>query len=148
MEVTLRQILSLMRMPIPPPRRGTPDRTQTCDPLLRRQLLCSAELRGHINSGKPLAKFMVLQVGLEPTANRLKADCSSSELLKYGWDGRTRTCAHSINSRPIYQLNYIPMVRVTGLEPAQCPDPKSGGIPISLHPHVYNYIVSPDIRAG
>ena len=63
---------------------------------------------------------MALEVGLEPTTDRLTADCSTTELFrKIGAENGARTRDPDLGKVVLYQLSYSSksMERVMGIEP-------------------------------
>ena len=72
-----------------PENKGTPGRTRTCDPLLRRQVLYPTELRAQKNKGKSkrqkvnftfsfllfaFCNHLVGAIGFEPTTSRSQTE--------------------------------------------------------------------------
>lgn len=62
-----RWILSPVRMPVPPLRRGSEGRDRTCDVLVNSQALYQLSYLG-----------MVGAAGIEPATGRLRAGCSTN----------------------------------------------------------------------
>ena len=104
-----RQILSLVRLPIPPHPHftlyivGGGWWIRTTESNANRFTVCPLW---------PLGKSSTLElvIGIEPTTCWLQVSCSTVEPHQHiGGNNRTRTCDPLINSQLLYQLSHIPI---------------------------------------
>ena len=105
-----RQILSLVRLPIPPHPHftlyivGGGWWIRTTESNANRFTVCPLW---------PLGKSSTLElvIGIEPTTCWLQVSCSTVEPHQHiGGNNRTRTCDPLINSQLLYQLSHIPAI--------------------------------------